>query len=443
MTDQTNMQCKIEGHQNLKFLYLNMSSDNKQDFFSCPICIQQQFMDTKQNPDKHQKTLILIEQLQNDQLKSENLTGWPPIQNNNHQQIYQNHLKNMKEQGQENDYQFNYFKKQIIDFFNNFQKQIINEIQKQQKETIIQLQNYCNYYFQNQDSDQEFNSLQEIIKKFDVKEFREKFLEFQQNKIDIDQLFDYKQQQNCQVYNNNKLYDSLKTQQEKVEEMKDDLEKEFAKINDSIASFRKYQPSLKKIPQQQQIQQQQQQQPTKKQQQLKFYKSDFNSYDNKGKFEIDNDARTIKFKSDWYTHIYSENLQQEKEYHLRFTMDTKNNVENIFLAFSLTSGNKKNSKSLLTDHYVTVFYYNGNSSAKGGEFKVEGKEKFTEFFKDKQTIMNVVFNIEKQFMEIYDDDKISYQKLTFNQNNNNFEEQILGIYYNKIGISQVDIQFID
>ncbi|KRX00422.1 hypothetical protein PPERSA_03643 [Pseudocohnilembus persalinus] len=126
-------------------------------------------------------------------------------------------------------------------------------------------------------------------------------------------------------------------------------------------------------------------------------------------------------------------------------MDTKNNVENIYLVFSLTSGNQINSKSLQTDHYVRVFWYNYNSSAEGGEFMVEGKEKFTEFFKDKQTIMNVVFNIEKKFMEIYDDDKISYQRLAFNQSKNNFEEWILGITYcfNENRYQEVDIKFID
>ncbi|KRW98074.1 hypothetical protein PPERSA_02217 [Pseudocohnilembus persalinus] len=127
-------------------------------------------------------------------------------------------------------------------------------------------------------------------------------------------------------------------------------------------------------------------------------------------------------------------------------MDTKNNVKNIALGFSITSGNQKNSKELETDHYVKVFNWNDNNFyASGGEFKVEGKEKFSEFFKDKQTIMNVVFNIEKQFMEIYDDDKISYQRLAFNQSKNNFEEWILGIRYcfKQYRYQEVDIQFID
>lgn len=37
-----------------------------------------------------------------------------------------------------------------------------------------------------------------------------------------------------------------------------------------------------------------------------------------------------------------------------------------------------------------------------------GKKNFYEFFKGKETIINVVLNIEKKMMEIYDDNKISY-----------------------------------
>ncbi|KRX07965.1 hypothetical protein PPERSA_10353 [Pseudocohnilembus persalinus] len=115
------------------------------------------------------------------------------------------------------------------------------------------------------------------------------------------------------------------------------------------------------------------------------------------------------------------------------------------IGFYFNKWRLKNSKNLEKDLYVTVFNYIGNTYARGGEFKVEGENKFSEFFKDRQTIINVVFNIEKQFMEIYDDDKISYQRLTFIQYNNNFEEWILGIFYEYEyhKDQEVDIQFID
>ncbi|KRX07967.1 hypothetical protein PPERSA_10355 [Pseudocohnilembus persalinus] len=244
------------------------------------------------------------------------------------------------------------------------------------------------------------------------------------------------------------LFDSLEKQYQKVEKLKQELEKEFTKINESLDPFKKYHPKTNTLqPTQQQQQQQQQfyQQQQKLIKYLKLYKSDYYSNYNNGNFEVNNDQQTIKFNSFQWTCIYSENLQQQKEYHLRFTMDTKYNVGNIGLGFSLTSGDQKNSKHLATDHYFIVFNYNNNSYAGGGEFKVEDKNKFSEFFKDRQTIINVVFNIEKQFMEIYDDDKISYQRLAFNQYNNNFEEWILGIYYyfKYLRDQEVDIQFID
>ncbi|KRX10831.1 hypothetical protein PPERSA_12182 [Pseudocohnilembus persalinus] len=410
------MKCKKQGHQCLEASYLNLSSENKEDFFFCPICIQYILTDKKKIFQKEEKTL-LIEQLKNDQVSSENTVGWPPIQDENHQKIYKNHAEILKEFGQENE-----------------------QIQKQQKEAIIQLENYCNNNFQDQNLNQEFINTAELMNKFDVKYFREKFQEFQQNKIDVDQLFDYKQQQNKNVYNNQEIYDSLQNQQQKVEELQQKLEKEFTKMNESIDAFKKYQPNIQIIMKQQQQPQKQQQQ------QLKFYKSDYGQDSNQGKFEVDNDARTIKFKtSNYYTYIYSENLQQQKEYHLRFTMDTKNKQKNIYLVFSLTSADQKNSKDLRTDHCVWVFNHNSNSSAKGGDFQVEGKKNLCEFFKDNLTIMNVVFNIEKKMMEIYDDDRVSYQRLNFNNNNKNFDEWIFGITYgldNNIS-EEVSIQFID
>ncbi|KRX10737.1 hypothetical protein PPERSA_12358 [Pseudocohnilembus persalinus] len=445
MAEQSLLQCKKEGHKNQKYILFNMSSENKEKLFTCPVCISQNYFEQKEILSKEQKTL-LIDELLNNQVKDENIYGWPPIQDEKHSQIYYNHQNFIKEYGLENETILNFFKVKINEFYGKLLQEIQYEIQNQKKNTTIWLENYYQNQFQNSNTDEELKNIQEIIQKFEIKNFREKFQEFEKKKIDIDQLFDYKQEQNNNTYNNNELYDSLEKQYKQVEKLKQELEKEFTKINESLDPFKKYQPKInppQPTQQQQQQLQKSQQQQKKPIKYLKLYKSDYRSDLNKGEFEIDNDARKIKFNSRWSTYIYSENLQQEKEYHLRFTMDTKNNVKNIQLAFSLTSGNQKNSEDLQTDYYVGVFQYNYNSSASGGEFKVEGEKKFTEFFKDKQTIMNVVFNIEKQFMEIYDDDKISYQKLTFNQNNNNFEEQILGIYYNKIGISQVDIQFID
>ncbi|KRX10833.1 hypothetical protein PPERSA_12184 [Pseudocohnilembus persalinus] len=380
-------------------------------------------------PQKDEKTL-LIEQLKNDQLNSQNIFGLPPIQDENHQKIYKNHTEIIKELGQENNCFFNYFQKKIIDFYQKFKKIILQEIQKQQKEAIIQLENYCNNNFQDQNLNQEFINTAELINKFDVKFFREKFQDFQLNKIDVDQLFDYKQQQNKNVYNNLEIFDSLQNQQQKVEELQQKLEKEFIQINESIDAFKKYQPNILIV---------------MKQQQLKFYKSDNNQKYNQGNFEVDNDARTIKFNICQYNaYIYSDNLQQQNEYHLRFTMDTKKNLKNIYLAFSLTSAELKDQKTLEKDNCVRVFYYNLNSQASDGDFQVKGKKNFFEFFENNQTIMNVVFNIKMKMMEIYDDDKISYQRLNFNKNKN-FDQWILGISQglNSNVSDEVSIQFID
>ncbi|KRX08592.1 hypothetical protein PPERSA_01845 [Pseudocohnilembus persalinus] len=441
MAEKDIIQCKKEGHQCQKYLYLNMSSENKNDLFFCPTCIQEKYLDQGEIQQKNQKTLQ-IKQLKNDKLKKEDLIGWPPIQEQDHQKIYQNHTKMLEKYGQENQCIFNYYKEKVNDFYLKLKTQILEEIRKQQKETIIQLENYCENYFQNLNSNQDFINLQETIKLFDIKDFREKFQEFQKKKIDIDQFFDYKQQQNSKVYNNNKIYNSLQTQQEKVEELKKELEKEFAQVNESLNSFKKQMPNIKAINKTQQQYKQQQQQ--KKQQQLKLYKSDYDKTYNEGNFEIDNDARTIKLKTNGQkTYIYSENLKREKEYHLRFTMDTKNNFKNIRLAFSLTSGNEKNSKNLETDHYVRLINYMSNSFAEGGEFQVIGK-KFKQFFKDNETIVNLVFNIENKMMEIYDDNRFSYQKLIFDEDEK-FDEWILGIFYYQrySNYSEVNIQFID
>ncbi|KRW98201.1 hypothetical protein PPERSA_07010 [Pseudocohnilembus persalinus] len=441
MADKSIMQCKKEGHKNQKFMFLNMSSENKEELMVCPICIQQKYLDKKDIPSQKNQKTLLIDELMNDQVNDNQLVGWPPIQEEKHIQIHQNHTDFIKQYNLENGTVQNFFTKKIEDFYEKLEFDILKEIKKQKKNTIIWLENYYQNNFQNLTTEQEQKNIQEIIQKFDIKNFKEKFQEFEKQKINIGQLFDYKQEQNNNIYNNNQLYESLEKQYKKVEELKQELEKEFCKINESLEPFKNYLPKINSYPQQQNQQQQQKQ--TKNY--LKLYKSDFNSNNNKGDFEVNNDQKTIKFKSDQYSYIYSENSQQEQEYHLRFTMDTKNNVKNISLAFSLTSGNEKNSKDLRTDHYVRVFWYNKNSSASGGEFKVEGKEKFSEFFKDKQTIMNVVFNIEKKFMEIYDDDKISYQRLAFNQSKNNFEEWILGIRYcfKQYRYQEVDIQFID
>ncbi|KRX06247.1 hypothetical protein PPERSA_06129 [Pseudocohnilembus persalinus] len=275
-----------------------------------------------------------------------------------------------------------------------------------------------------------FKNYQQYIKEFGIERFQIKFQEFEQEKIDIDQLFDYKQQQNCKIYNNQDIYETLQGQYDKVQEVRQELEIQFSKIYELVESFRKYKPIIKI---------------RTKYQSLKFYKSDRNFNFNKGNFEIDNETRTIKYKTNQLSYIYSENLQEKIEYHLRFTMDTKNNEKQTELVFSLTSGDFQDSKDLRTDQHIYVFNGNDNSQAKRGVFQIEGKKNFYEFFKDKQTIINVVLNIKKKTMEIYDDDKISYQKLNFKKyTGNNFGDWILGITYKQyINNEQVDIQFMD
>ncbi|KRW98200.1 hypothetical protein PPERSA_07009 [Pseudocohnilembus persalinus] len=229
MADKSTMQCKKEGHKNQKFMYMNMSSQNKDNLFLCPICVSQKYFELEQIQQKKQKTL-LIDELMKDYEKSKDLFGWPPIQEEKHIQIHQNHTDFIKLYNLQNGTVQNFFTKKIENFYEKLEYDILKEIKKQKKNTIIWLENYYQNNFQNLTTEQELKNVQEIIQKFDIKNFKEKFQEFEKQKINIGQLFDYKQEQNNNIYNNNQLYDSLEKQYKKVEELKQELEKEFAII---------------------------------------------------------------------------------------------------------------------------------------------------------------------------------------------------------------------
>ncbi|KRW99294.1 hypothetical protein PPERSA_07066 [Pseudocohnilembus persalinus] len=413
MTEQTLLHCRKQNHKELKFIFLNFSSESEENLFYCPICItKEQFQ--KYNDNLQNTNVLILDQIQNMEINQENIVGWPPIRDKYNEQIYQDSLKFLKDYGSDYSSIVNILKDKILNFYDDFYRKITAQIQNQKKEALIQLEKYCQHNFQSQNQETDQNKVQEIISKFDVKILREKLQEFQTSQINVSQLYQFKQEQNKQIFNNAQIFSSLTNQLEKIKEINQELQKQFTKIEELIVPFESYKINLDTVGK------------NNTGDMLKFFKNTYKECLNKGNFEVDNENGIVKFNSDQWSCIYSENLIKEKKYHLKFKIDFKNHVQNMYLNFSLTDDKDKETKDLQTDNYVRIFDRQNESSEIGGEFRKQGKE-FYEFFNDNYTIINLVFNIQEKYMEFYDEGKYSYQRLALKTEN--IQNWILVITY--------------
>ncbi|KRW99283.1 hypothetical protein PPERSA_07055 [Pseudocohnilembus persalinus] len=413
MAEQNQLLCKKKDHLQLKYIFFNYSSDQMENLFYCPICItQEQFQ--KQNGYQQNKNVLGIELIQNLELKQDKIAGWPPIKDKPNQKIYQDSKIFLKDYGFKYSSILNNLKEKIMNFYDDFQLKINTQIQNQKKDTIIQLEKYCQNIFTSQNQETEQNKVQELISKFDIQILREKLQEFEKSKVNINKLYQFKQEQNEEIFNNAEIFSSLADQLEKIKEINQELQKQFTKIQELILPFENFKINLDIVNQ------------NSIQKLFNFYKNSYNNQNNSNNFEVENDNRIIKFNNNNYSCIYSENLRKDKKYHLQFKIDFKNHVQNMLLHFSLTSEKDKETKDLYKENVITIFNQQNQSEATGGEFQKQGKE-FYEFFNDNQTIINLVFNIQEKYMELYDDEKVSYQRLSLKSEN--IENWILGIMY--------------
>ncbi|KRX02719.1 hypothetical protein PPERSA_01836 [Pseudocohnilembus persalinus] len=408
-----NLQCKKENHQQLEYTFLNFSSEKEEDLLYCQICMA--YEQYKQNNGGQQyKNIFVLDQIKNSITNQNSIPGWPPIQDNRSEKRYQKLKMLKKEFGTDQDSILKFLKEKIELFFNNLKQNIDEELQSQKKKIFLYIEEYCHENFQSQNQYDEVNNFEQLISNFDINNLREQIYQFENNFININQFWEFQQQQNQEIYNNPAVFSSLDSYFNKFKTINSYLKEKITEIQDQILPLqsKKIKLDIDSISQEQK--------------KLKLYKSQFYYSLNQGNFEVDNEMRTLKFMHDQWQFIYSDILKKNKKYHLKFKIDFKNNVKNQFLTFSLTSDRHKDSKNLETDNSVRIFNGQGNSGENGGDFLQEGKQ-FYEFFKDNQTIINLVFNISEQYMEFYDNQKIAYQKLTLETDE--IQDWVLGIRY--------------
>ncbi|KRW98143.1 hypothetical protein PPERSA_09083 [Pseudocohnilembus persalinus] len=370
-----------------------------------------------------------------------------------------------------------YNQKQIKELMVNFSKESIEKIKEQIK---IEIDDY--YYKIEQDLIQflltskkdviqQFNEILEypdISRFYDTNNLIDTIKSFQNKEISLEELFNkqlqmkkyFESEQKCEILLNleekqqeiqlqiNNLKEQL-TQKTDIFKQKIIINTEKIKaIQNQIIDRTNQQPQIQQQLDQYQMQQQQ------NQQKIQFCKSNY-FLNPKNEIEITNNNKNNK---NIHIHInssqtkikklvHTQNLDYTKTYHIKLKINF-HQQDNQSIVFYLL--NPKNQDGKWTGQ--NLIYVNNNSKKCGalnGISKIILGQNFSEFWKDDETILNVVFNCQKQLFQIYDDQKKGFVQNFINQDLINQdvlfdkEDFIFSIKFIQYSSSDIDLNILD
>ncbi|KRX01827.1 hypothetical protein PPERSA_00537 [Pseudocohnilembus persalinus] len=325
---------------------------------------------------------ILISDLLNEDYKESQIQNWPPLQDKN-QSKFVNSIFRCYEENPSEENVFNYLIQQQIDScFKDLEFKICSILRQINKDVKIKFQTYtCKP--QEQDKTNKKQDIKQIIENFKIDDFKTKMKEFLDNKINIEQFFQFQQGKNDEFVN--KYGKHIDEQFEKFSEISEQFQRLKNDLNGFLSTFNQYEfLNNEKID-------------------LKFQKSKYN--DSVNYFQINPENKQITFDNKNYNYlkqVYSGILENKKTYHLKIRIDAKGQIQNQHFYFGINSQQNKD-QQLNTTNYIYAFQQQNNTSG-SKNFKKEGKfNRFCDVFTDNLTILNIIFNINKKTFEIFDD----------------------------------------
>ncbi|KRX05912.1 hypothetical protein PPERSA_03849 [Pseudocohnilembus persalinus] len=205
-----NTYCKKSGHQNFQYQFVNFDSASKNDFLQCQACVLEQ---------SHESAIqkkLLFQQIIDNKIKEKDLINWPP---NSLMQKQANMLSQYKQIQDDinNKKQIvsKYYNNQIKQYYDNIQSKVIKSIKKQQADSKQQLNQLLDLIYAKQYKINKENQKQ--IQDIKVETFRQHFINFVENKLDYDNLFNQLQIQLNQNFQQQQQNEQLNTNKQEIE----------------------------------------------------------------------------------------------------------------------------------------------------------------------------------------------------------------------------------
>ncbi|KRX01645.1 hypothetical protein PPERSA_03729 [Pseudocohnilembus persalinus] len=367
-----NIICQKQEH-NLQYLYLNWT-DKKDRLFQCPRCNIQD----EGNPQKK----ILISDILDENQKLSQIDNWPPFKDKE-QIIYIKHIFQCYEQNPEQENFLNFFFQQQIDlFFQEQEKKITQKLSQLRKNVKIQFENYIQKLKDKNNNKEQFQ-IQEIVQNFKLDKFRDKLKDFLGNQINLQQFFEFQQEQEENlIRKQEELIRNQNQQQSEIQSILNQLKEDISK---NLYTFNNQDYTMPEFGG------------------LKLYKSNWNSA--MECFQILENNRKISFlpKNTVRKFVYSEKLNKNKQYHMKLRITSMTKMINQKIFFGIGSEQQRN-QDLTQFNFIQAFNLNGEIMGSGNLQKVGEQNKFVDFFKDNKTVLNVVFDIQNKKFEVYDDE---------------------------------------
>ncbi|KRX01830.1 hypothetical protein PPERSA_00540 [Pseudocohnilembus persalinus] len=373
---QQNKVCQKVGH-NLEYQYINWT-DRLEFILQCPKCIiEEQFSNFRKT---------LISDILSENQKESQVQNWPPLVEKN-QTKFINSMFKCSEQNPSEENLFNFkIQQQIDNFFNDFQVNLCLALNKIKKDVKIKFENQINELYQ-QNRNRGLMNIEEIIHTFKINQLKYILKQFIDNKINIDQFFQFHQSEN-EVFKHNNLVDQIDNLMTKQMEIDQQFQRLKEEIDNPLSILQKYEFIIKK------------------QINLGFQKSNYKNQSNN--FHIAQDNKKIIFNAQSYYNkkqVYSKILEKQKNYHIKIRIDTKGTIKNQGFFFGINTQQIKDQAMNKTN---CIYAFIKESYIIGSQhLKREGiLNTFTEFFKDNETVLNIIFNINKKQFEIFDDQNL-------------------------------------
>ncbi|KRX09763.1 hypothetical protein PPERSA_02635 [Pseudocohnilembus persalinus] len=390
------MSCPIKEHDEQPYIFFKFS-EQKNEILQCMFC-------NLEDPQVNKK--IAINQLLNQPIWK--IKNFPPLKDQKEDVKIKKILENCTKE------EIKKFKEKILSDIDLYYKKIANDLLN----GIAQSKKYSKEQFE------KYFQFVEIDEIYNIEPLKNSLKQFQQNQINLDQLFniqlnlkkDFEQEQKPKIVNN----------QEKIrQEINNQFNSLKQQLNQKVNQFNQQITLNNNIIQQQIINIQQPAQNNNnnnnnnhninqninpnnnkniQQYPMNFYKSQ-DQCNSQNEIQITNNSRKIEFdnKSSKAKKIYSQSLDKEKTYHLKIKIDLQGSKKS-YLDFRLISSEEKDS-DWFGYNYLFINDSQGNCGSNNYQNLTKQGIKFSEFMEDNKTVFNVVFNYQDKLFEVYDDEK--------------------------------------
>ncbi|KRW99970.1 hypothetical protein PPERSA_00137 [Pseudocohnilembus persalinus] len=397
------MNCQNGEHFQQQYVYFKFS-EKIGEILQCMSCNSQDIQNDKK---------IIIDQIL--KFPSSKILNFPPLKNQKNCKQIQKIMENFSKE------KIKQFKEYVNTQINNYYQKLsqdLNQVLLQSKKDILQ-------QFENI---LEFTNISEFYDIAPVKEMIEKY---QKNDIDLEQLFEQQLKMKKSFEDENKF--NIAINQEKIQnEVQNLIQNLKVKLDEKIGIFKERivinTEAIKKYKQEIQIQ---------------FYKSNY-QYNKKQLIKILNNSRRIEIDNKFgpqFKYVYSEGLEKNRTYHFKMKINFQESLE-YNLGFVLLGLNDKDN-GWGGQNYIFINDINRNCGAGNGEREIVEGQRFSDFWEDDVSILNVVFNYQEKLFEVFDDQRKGYVKNVINQNIINGDKLVLGIDFCQLLYSKVDISIVD